>query len=189
MQTPAEVKARLMQGPQRIPRAMFELDKPVIGAINGIATGGGCDIALACDIRFAAQSAKFAETYTRMGLLACMGGAWFLPRMVGTAKALQMLWTSEWVEATEALALGLVTKVFPDGELMEGTYTFAHQLAAAAPLSVQMSKRVMRLGLTQDLATSFDYAASNLPVVRLSEDHKEAVSAHKEKRPPEFRGK
>jgi enoyl-CoA hydratase/carnithine racemase len=176
-QTPAEVKARLANGPQRLPWLLFELDKPVIAALNGIATGGGLDIALACDIRLAAESAKLAETYTRMGLLACMGGAWFLPRIVGIAKALEMLWTSE-----------LVSKVIPDTELMQETYVLARKLAAAAPLSVRLSKRVLRQGLQQDLATSLDYAASNLPVARLSADHKEAVSAYNDKRTPDFRG-
>jgi enoyl-CoA hydratase/carnithine racemase len=187
-QTPAEVKARLANGPQRLPWLLFELDKPVIAALNGIATGGGLDIALACDIRLAAESAKLAETYTRMGLLACMGGAWFLPRIVGIAKALEMLWTSEWVEAREAAAIGLVSKVIPDTELMQETYVLARKLAAAAPLSVRLSKRVLRQGLQQDLATSLDYAASNLPVARLSADHKEAVSAYNDKRTPDFRG-
>ena len=187
-QTPAEVKARLADGPQRIPRAIFELDKPVIAAVNGIATGGGCDIALACDIRIAAESARLAETYTRMGLLACMGGAYFLPRIVGIAKALEMLWTSEWIEAAEAARIGLVSQVVPDTELIVRTYELARRLAGAAPLSVQMTKRVLRHGLSQDLATSLEYAASNLPVVRLSGDHKEAVAAYKEKRPPNFAG-
>jgi enoyl-CoA hydratase/carnithine racemase len=188
-QTPSEVKMRLVRGPQRLPLAIYELDKPVIAALNGIATGGGLDIALACDIRLAAESARFAETYTRMGLLACMGGAFFLPRIVGSAKALEMLCTSEWVEAREAVQIGLVSKVYQDGELMQRAYELARRLAAAAPLSVQMTKRVMRFGVQQDLATSLEYAASNLPFVRLSDDHKEAVAAYKEKRPTKFTGK
>ncbi len=188
-QTPSEVKMRLVQGPQRLPRTIHEIDKPVIAAINGVATGGGLDIALACDIRVAAASARLAETYTRMGLLACMGGAYFLPRMVGSSKALQMLWTSEWVSAQEAFELGIVSGVHPDEELAARVAELASTISEAAPLSVQMTKRVMRMGMTQDLSSSLEYAASNLPFVRLSADHREAVAAYKEKRPPQYSGK
>ena len=187
--TPGAITAHLRDGPQRLTRGIAELDKPVIAALNGIATGGGLDIALACDIRFAAESARFAETYARMGLAPGMGGAYFLPRIVGVAKALEMLWTSDWVDAQEAQRIGLVCKVFPDAELMQNTYEFAHRIAAAAPLSVQLIKRLVRAGLQQDLATSLEMAATNLPTVRTSDDHQEAISAFKEKRTPKFRGK
>jgi enoyl-CoA hydratase/carnithine racemase len=187
-QTPAAVKSSLIEGAQRLPRAITALDKPVIAALNGMATGGGLDVALACDIRFAAESARFAESYARMGLIPGMGGAYFLPRIVGIAKALELLWTSDWVDAREAERIGLVSKVFPDTELMQGTYEFAGRVAAAAPLSVQLIKRMVRFGLDKDLTSSLEMVASNLPIVRTSEDHKEALSAFKEKRPPIFRG-
>lgn len=187
--TPALIKARLLEGAQRLPRAIAALDKPVIAALNGIATGGGLDVALACDIRFAAASARFAESYARLGLIPGMGGAYFLPRIVGVAKALEMLWTSEWVSAREAEQMGLVSRVFPDAELMAATYEFARRVADAPPLAVQLVKRVMRLGLDGNLETALDLAASNLPIVRTSEDHKEALSAFKEKRPGTFYGR
>jgi 2-(1,2-epoxy-1,2-dihydrophenyl)acetyl-CoA isomerase len=186
--TPAAISAHLRDGPQRLTRGIAALDKPVIAALNGIATGGGLDVALACDIRFAAQSARFAETYARMGLAPGMGGAHFLPRIVGVAKALEMLWTSDWVDAREAERIRLVSKVFPDAELMQGTQDFARRIAAAAPLSVQLIKRLVRAGLQQDLDTSLEMVATNLPIVRKSGDHQEALSAFKEKRPPNFRG-
>ncbi len=116
------------EGSQRLPRKLAEIDKPVIAALNGFATGGGLDIALACDIRFAAESARFAETYARMGLIPGMGGAYLLPRIVGVAKALEMFWSGDWVDAREAERIGLVNKVFPDAELMEGTYAFARRV-------------------------------------------------------------
>lgn len=188
-QTPALIKARVAEGVQRLPRKIAELDKPVLAALNGIATGGGLDIALACDIRFAAQSARFAETYVRMGLIPGVGGAYFLPRVVGTAKALEMFWTGDWVDANEALSIGLVSKVFPDEQLMEETCRFARRIAEGAPLAVQLIKRVMRLGLDKDLATAQELVAANLPIVRSSEDHNEAVNAFKEKRPPQFKGR
>lgn len=183
------IKHRLTEGIQRLPRKIAEIDKPVICALNGMATGGGLDIALACDIRFAAESARFAETYARMGLIPGAGGAYFLPRIVGWAKALEMFWTCDWVDAREAERIGLVSKVFPDAELMAGTYAFARRVADGAPLSVQLIKRVMRSGLDQDLSGALENVAANLPIVRTSEDHQEALSAFREKRPPHFKGK
>jgi 2-(1,2-epoxy-1,2-dihydrophenyl)acetyl-CoA isomerase len=188
-QTPAVIKQRVAEGAQRLPRKLAEIDKPVIAALNGLATGGGLDIALACDIRFAAESARFAETYARMGLIPGVGGAWFLPRIVGVAKALDMFWTCDWVDAREAERIGLVTKVFPDTELMQATAAYARRVADNAPLSVQLIKRVVRFGLDTDLATALDFVASNLPIVRTSEDHIEAVNAFKAKRTPQFKGR
>jgi len=187
-QTPAAIKAHLTEGVQRLPRKIVDIDKPVIAALNGIATGGGLDIALACDIRFAAESARFAETYARMGLIPGVGGAYLLPRIVGVAKALEMFWTADFVDAREAERIGLVSKVFPDAELMAGTYAFARRIADNAPLAVQLIKRIMRLGFETDLSTALEIVATNMPIVRTSEDHKEALSAFKEKRPPQFKG-
>jgi 2-(1,2-epoxy-1,2-dihydrophenyl)acetyl-CoA isomerase len=169
-QTPQGIRQRLTKGIQRLPRLIMEIDKPVIAALNGFATGGGLDVALACDIRFAAESARFAETYARMGLIPGVGGAWLLPRLIGKAKALELFWGCDWVEARDAERLGLVNKVFPDAELMEGTYVFACKMAAGAPLAVQTIKRVMRLGMDQDFASALDLVASNMTVVRSSED-------------------
>lgn len=187
--SPAQIKERLVQGIQRLPRKMAEIDKPIIAALNGFATGGGLDIALACDIRFAAESARLAETYARMGLIPGGGGAFLLPRIVGMAKALEMLWSCDWVDALEAERIGLVNHVFADDELMQRTHEFARKVAEAAPLSVQLIKRVARLSIGQDLDTALDIAASNLPIARTSEDHREAVRAFKEKRKPHFQGR
>jgi enoyl-CoA hydratase/carnithine racemase len=187
--TAAGIKARAVQGIQRLPLAIAELDKPVIAALNGFATGGGLDIALACDIRFAAESARFAETYVRMGLIPGAGGAYLLPRIVGVAKALELLWSAEFVDAREAERIGLVNKVFADAELMIGTYEFARRIADGAPLAVQLIKRMVRLGLNKDFPTALEIAAANLPIVRASEDHLEAVAASQEKRKPNFKGK
>jgi 2-(1,2-epoxy-1,2-dihydrophenyl)acetyl-CoA isomerase len=187
--TAAEIKSRVRDGVQKLPRRMAELDKPIIAAMNGLATGGGLDVALACDIRFAAESARFAETYVRMGLIPGAGGAYLLPRIVGMAKALELFWSADFIDAREAERIGLVNRVFPDAELMTGTYDFARRLATSAPLAVRLIKRLVRLGLNKDLDTGLELAAANLPIVRSSEDHREALAARKEKREPVFKGK
>jgi 2-(1,2-epoxy-1,2-dihydrophenyl)acetyl-CoA isomerase len=186
---PAKIKSRVQDGIQLVPRKIAEMDKPVIAAMNGIATGGGLDVALACDIRFAAENARFAETYVRMGLIPGAGGAYLLPRIIGAARALEMFWSAEFVDAREAERIGLVNRVFPDHDLMPRTYEFARRVADGAPLAVQLIKRVVRMGLDKDLATGLELAAANLPVVRSSDDHLEAVAAHREKRTPKFKGK
>lgn len=189
LQTPQGIRDYLIKGSQRLIRKIAELDKPVIAALNGFATGGGLDIALACDIRFAAESARFAETYAKMGLIPGMGGAYLLPRIVGVAKALELFWSTDWVDAREAERIGLVNKVLPDAELMEGALAFARKAADGAPLAVQTIKRLVRAGLGQDLTTALDMVASEMTVVRSSADHKEALAAFKEKRKPSFTGR
>ena len=187
--TPADIKNRIKENIQRLPRKLDTIDKPVIAALNGFATGGGLDVALMCDIRFAAESARFAETYVRMGLIPGVGGAYFLPRIIGSARALEMFWSSEFIDAREAERLGLVNKVFPDDLLMPKTYEFAERIAKSAPLAVRLVKRILYQGLNTDLDTALDIVAANMPVVRASEDHREAVQAFKEKREPQFNGR
>lgn len=187
--TPQGIREHLVAGSQRLIRKIAEIGKPVIAALNGFATGGGLDIALACDIRFAAESARFAETYAKLGLIPGMGGAWLLPRVVGVAKALELFWSTDWVDAREAERIGLVNKVWPDAELMPAALAFARKVAESAPLSVQTIKRLVRAGGDQDLTTALDMVASEMTVVRSSEDHKEAVAAFNEKRKPRFTGK
>ena len=188
-QTPASIRDRLVQGTQRLPRKLMAMEKPVIAALNGFATGAGLDIALACDLRFAAESARFAETYARLGLIPGAGGAWLLPRLVGMDKALQMFWSCDWVEAREAERIGLVTQVFADAQLMDETYAFARRVAAGAPLAVQAIKRLVKAGRHQDFAGSLEMSAATMTIVRSSADHKEAVAAFKDKRTPHFTGR
>jgi len=188
-QTAAEIRSRLIEGGQRLPRKLDAIDKPILAALNGFATGGGLDIALACDIRFAAESARFAETYARMGLVPGMGGAYLLPRIVGMPKALEMLWSCDWVDAREAERIGLVSQVFADADLMPATLAFARKIAANAPLAVQTIKRVARQGEGKDLAAALEIVASNMPLVRASEDHREAIAAFQEKRAANFKGR
>ena len=187
--TPVSVRARLQNGLQRIPVAMSDFDKPAIAAINGVAAGAGLDLALMCDLRFAAASAKVAETYSRLGLVPGAGGAYFLPRVVGTAKALEMLWSAEFVGAEEALRIGLVNRVFADDELMAGTRAFALKIAKAPPLSVRLIKSAVYRGLNMDVRTGLDLISSYLSIARTSNDHTEAMAAFREKRDGHYQGK
>ncbi|MFG1265855.1 enoyl-CoA hydratase/isomerase family protein [Xanthobacter aminoxidans] len=187
--TPLQVKERLTKGIQRITHAMAALDKPAIAAINGVAAGAGLDIALMCDLRFMALGAKVAETYFKLGLVPGAGGAHYLPRIVGPAKALEMFWSADYVGAEECLRIGLVNRIYPDAELMEQARAFARRIAAGPPLSARLIKRAVYQGLDTDLSTSLDLVSSHMTIVRSSRDHVEAVAALREKRTPRFEGR
>ncbi len=183
-----ERKDELVGHVHRIPRILERLDKPVIAAINGAATGAGLDLALMCDLRYAAQSAKFAETYVKLALMPGAGGAYFLPRIIGRARALEMLWTGDFIDGEEAERIGLINKALPDDELMPHALAMARRLAAAPTQSIRAIKRAVRAGQNSDLSTSLDLGASNYGVLAMGEDHLEAVDAFLEKRTPHFKG-
>lgn len=173
----------------RVPLLLYEqIDKPVIASLNGLAAGAGLDMALMCDLRIAAQSARFAETYANVGIVPGDGGAYFLPRLVGIAKALEMFWTREWVTAEEALRIGLVNRVVPDEDLESETMALAEKIAGAAPLAITLTKRAVYQGMSVDLRTHLDTISSHMVVTNLSKDHREAVQAFIEKRKPVFTG-
>ncbi len=186
---PNLTKSRLWDMVQHIPKTLQEMDKPIIAAVNGPATGAGMDMASMCDIRLAAESAKFAESYVRMGLVPGAGGCWFLPRLVGMPKALELLYTADFVEAAEAKEIGLVNHVYPDDELMEQAYKLATKIARRAPISVRLIKRATYQGQRIDLVTHLDQISSHMTIARSSDDHMEAVDAFLEKRHPQFKGK
>lgn len=169
--------------------AMQRIDKPVIAAVGGAAVGAGMDMALLCDMRFAGSSAKFIEGYIHVGLVPGDGGAWLLPRIVGQATALRLLWTGDPVDAEEAKRLQLVEDVFADEDLLEETLRFAQRLADKPPLAVRLIKRAVRQGATHDLETSLDLISSHMAVVTSTEDSKEAFLAFKERRTGNYTGR
>jgi enoyl-CoA hydratase/carnithine racemase len=185
---PHVTKDRIWRDIQAFPKRLARFEKPVIAAVNGVATGGGMDLALACDIRVASESARFAETYAKIGLLPGGGGAWFLPRIVGQARALELLWTAEFLDAAQALELGLVNHVYPDADLMEETRKLAARIAAMPPLSIRLIKRVVAQGLNTDMMTSFDLISSHIAIARAGVNHPEAIAAFREKRDGTFTG-
>jgi len=184
-----ERRQRLQKVTHRVAQAVERFEKPLICAVNGAAVGAGMDLSLMCDIRFAGQSARFAERYIRVGLLPGNGGAWFLPRLVGPAKALELLWTGDFVGADEALRIGIVNRVYPDDELLSEAISFAQSLAEGPPLQIRDIKILMNQSLRTDLRTSLEMVASQMAVIQCTDDYREAISAFKEKRKPIFRGK
>jgi 2-(1,2-epoxy-1,2-dihydrophenyl)acetyl-CoA isomerase len=168
--------------------AMRRLEKPIIGAINGVAAGAGCSIALACDIRIAADSASFIQVFGRVGLVPDTGSSWLLPRLVGYARAAEMVFAAEPVDAASAERIGLVNRVVPADRLMAEANALAGKLASAAPLALALAKRALTRALEVGLDDALEYEAQLQAVAGRSRDHREGVAAFVEKRAPRFSG-
>ena len=171
-----------------MPLALENIDKPVVAAINGVAVGAGLDMALMCDIRFAARSARMAESYITVGLVPGDGGCFLLPRLIGLPRALELLLTGEMVDAERAEHLGMVNHVCDDAELLDRAFAFAMKIAGSPPIAVRMIKRATYQSLRTDFRTSLDLISSHLAVNRTTNDSTEAYRAFREKRPPLFQG-
>jgi enoyl-CoA hydratase/carnithine racemase len=178
----------LTEGVHQVAYAVEALDKPIIAAVNGAAVGAGMDMALMCDIRLMTASARMSEAYIRVGLVPGDGGCFYLPRLVGMSKALELLWTGAFVGSEEALRLGLVSYVYPDDEFAESVRAFAGTLAQQPPINVRMIKRAAYQSSNADLRTSLDLISSHLAVVNGTRDSIEARSALRERRTPSFDG-
>jgi enoyl-CoA hydratase/carnithine racemase len=164
-------------------------DKPTIAAVNGAAVAGGLTLALSCDFRIAAESARLGDTSLKFALIPDEGGAYLFPRFLGLEKALKMSLFSEVYPAQQALELGLVTEVVPDAELMPRAHQWAERLAAGPPIAIRITKRMMYKQLTMGLENALEDAALGTLVTNYTEDVKEGIAAFHEKRPPKFKGK
>jgi len=173
----------------RIVLTINTMEKPVIAAVNGVAAGGGCNLALACDIRIASENARFGEVFTRRGLHPDWGGIYFLPHLVGYAKAAELIFSGEIVDAPEALKIGMVNKVVPQDDLLPTSWELAIRIARNAPIPVAFAKRGLQNFQKWDLAQAVDYEAYVLGVVMNSEDVREGFAAFLEKRNPVFKGR
>jgi 2-(1,2-epoxy-1,2-dihydrophenyl)acetyl-CoA isomerase len=170
-------------------RFLQRFDKPVIAAINGAAVAGGLTLALACDFRIAAESARLGDTSLKFALIPDEGGAYFFPRAMGMDRALKMSLLSEIYPARQAMELGLVTEVVADGELMASARALADRLAEGPPIAIRITKRMMYKQRTMELDNALDDAAMATLVANYTEDVKEGTAAFHEKRKPRFQGR
>ena len=185
----AQIADWYRSGIQRIPRTMAKVDVVTIAAVNGHAVGAGCDLAAMCDLRICAEDAVFAESFLRVGLIPGDGGGWFLPRVVGPARAREMLFTGAGVKAEKALDWGLATAVVPAEALRETAMRYAAEVAALPPGAGREAKKLMRAAETQSLDEHLESAAWRQAKLQLLDDHREAVDAILEKRKPSFAGR
>ena len=183
---PLEVEVRERYNP--IIRALRSMGQPVIAAVNGVAAGAGASLALACDLRIAAEGARFMLAFGRIGLVPDSGASWFLPRLLGSAKAAELALLNDPVDAADALRLGLVSKVVPADELMIEARAMAQRLAAGAPLAIALTKQALERSLSTDLDEALDGEAKLQGIAGASADHAEGLAAFREKRPPRFEG-
>ena len=168
--------------------AMRDAPKPVIAAINGPAAGAGMNLALACDIRIASSAARFGETFVKRGLHVDWGGTYFLPRIVGMAKACELIFTGDVIGAEEALALGIVSQVVAPEALVETVRALASKMAAGPPIAIRLAKRALYHNQECDLRAALEYETYAQNICRETEDAREGIRAFVEKRAPTFSG-
>lgn len=188
-QSPQDSAWNLLLKSQKIIRLLAGMPKPTIAALNGFATGLGLDLALACDLRIAAERAKLGEAFVSMGLLPDGGGTFFLPRLVGLAKAAEMIFTGEAIEALEAERIGLINRAVPTQDLIKSAQELADKLARGPTLAIGLAKEAIRRNLSQDIDSALKFEAQSQKACLESEDHREAVNAFLKKRDPRFQGK
>ena len=186
---PLALRRQYVDGIHRVPRRIAACDKPIIAAINGAAIGAGLDLACMCDLRVAARGAKMGSTFVKVGLVPGDGGAYFLARVVGFSRALELVLTGRLVDADEALRIGLVTDVVEREELLPAAINLAQTIAENAPLAVQMTKRAAYRSWDADVDTALELAATYQGMVQNTEDHKRAVEAILGKTTADFVGR
>lgn len=173
----------------RIPQAIQYLDKPYIAAVNGAAVGAGMDMASMADIRIASDQARFGMSYVSVGLVPGDGGAWLLPRLVGTQKALELIWSGELFSAQKALEIGYVSRVVPHDTLMEEARAYALRLAEGPPVAMQLAKRLVYRAMYQTFPEALESAQAAMTIVQSTEDSREGPKAFREKRKAVFEGR
>lgn len=187
--SPVEVARGYRYGIQRIPLAVEAVEVPTICAVNGPAIGAGCDLTFMCDIRIAAEEAKFGETFVTLGIVPGDGGAYFLPRAIGAQKAAEMIFTGRVIDAKEALEAGLVLKVVPKERLRSTALEMAAEIAAKPPQTLRLAKILYRQGMrATNLRDFLDTCAAFQALCHHTEDHPEAVHALLQKRRGIYRG-
>lgn len=186
---PFQLRSRYLDTIHRVPRRIARFEKPLIAAINGPAVGAGLDLACMCDLRIAADSAVFGSTFVKLGLVPGDGGAYFLSRVVGFPRALELMLTGRMIDAREAERIGLVERVVPGSDLREAARETARQIAANAPLAVRLTKVAAYQAQHMTMEQALNAAATFQGIVQNSHDHIEGVKALLEKRAPTFRAR
>ena len=184
-----EAKAQGLRRRMEVSRWLHEMPKPTIAMVRGAAAGAGLSLALACDLRIAADNARFATAFARVGYSGDFGGSWFLTQLVGTAKARELYYTADIIDAAQALALNLVNRVVPDARLEDETLALARRLASGPRVALRYMKRNMNAAETNSLAEHLDLEAWHHTRCGATEDHREATKAFVDKREPVFRGR
>lgn len=184
--TPEEITERYRNGIQRIPRAFAALQVPIIAAVNGAAIGAGNDLATMCDIRIACSSARFAESFVKVGIVPGDGGCWLLPRVVGASRAAELALTGDSIDAAEALRIGLVSQVVGPDDLLPAALALAGRIAANPPQVLRWTKQLLRSAQTQSLDQALSDAGRFQGLAHHTADHVEALQAMAEKRTPRF---
>jgi len=184
-----EEKAQGLRAKMEVSRWLHEMPKPTIAMVRGAAAGAGLSLALACDLRIASDTARFATAFARVGYSGDFGGSWFLTQLVGTAKARELYYTADILDAPQALALGVVNRVVPDARLEEETLALAGKLARGPRVALRYMKRNMNAAEAGTLKDSLDLEAWHHTRTGFTDDHKEAAKAFVDKREPVFRGR
>lgn len=185
---PDELRRNYQKGIQKIPKVMEHLQKPTIALINGAAIGAGCDFACMSDLRIGTSQTKMGETFTKLALVPGDGGTYFLPRVVGYPKAMEMFLTGKIYSGEECLKMGLLNQMVGDKELIEKGRELAKTIAENAPVAIQMTKKALKLSYLKDLQTSLDLLSAFQGITQRTQDHFEGLKAFKEKRPAKFQG-
>jgi enoyl-CoA hydratase/carnithine racemase len=186
--TPADTRANYRKGVQRVPLALARAEIATIAAINGHAIGLGCDLACLCDMRVASETAKFAASFVKIGIVPGDGGAWILPRAIGAARAAEMILTGDTITAAEAQRFGLVSEIMPADQVLDAARALADRVAANPPRSVRLAKRLLIESRHARLEDVLELSAAYQALAHETADHREALDAFFEKRAPNFTG-
>lgn len=187
--SPYELRNGYRGGIQRIPRALYHCEVPVVAAVNGPAVGAGCDLAVMCDLRVASTKAWFAESFVQLGIIPGDGGAWLLTKAIGPARAAEMALTGDRVKAEQAAAWGLVNEVVEPENLLEAAHALAARVAKNPPHAVRMAKKLLRESQHQSLESLLELSAAMQALAHHTADHREALAAFAEKRAGEYTGR
>lgn len=182
-----DIREDLRRSVQRIIVALRHVEVPTIAMINGPAVGAGFDVASACDLRVASPKARFMVAFTRVGLFPGSGGCWLMPRAVGLAKALELIFTGDFMEAEEAKQIGYLNRLVPEAQLEQATMELAQKVASGPPIALRLAKMQVYQGLNLDLEAALEFAAAAETITLTSQDHVEGVKAFREKRTAVFK--